>query len=292
MECFSMKITMLGTGNAMVTECYNTCFMISGGNGNFLVDGGGGNTILRQLKKAGYRCSDIDEIFVTHKHIDHILGIIWVIRKICQSGMQKKEKHPEPANAGGKADSEKKVNVYGHEEVIGLLKNMLRGLLWENQWNYVSGHIRFHVVEDGEARTILDRRVTFFDIHSTKDRQFGFCMEMADGRKLTCCGDEPYHPHVRAYVENSEWLLHEAFCLHSQSDIFAPYEKHHSTVKDACETAEALQVRNLILYHTEDRSLPDRKRLYAEEGGRFFHGKLYVPDDLECIRLDGDVEEE
>ncbi len=23
-----MKITMLGTGNALVTECYNTCFVI------------------------------------------------------------------------------------------------------------------------------------------------------------------------------------------------------------------------------------------------------------------------
>ena len=24
-----MKITMLGTGNAVVTECYNTCFVLS-----------------------------------------------------------------------------------------------------------------------------------------------------------------------------------------------------------------------------------------------------------------------
>lgn len=27
-----MKLTMLGTGNALVTECYNTCFVISDGN--------------------------------------------------------------------------------------------------------------------------------------------------------------------------------------------------------------------------------------------------------------------
>ena len=68
-----MKITMLGTGNAMVTECYNTCFVIScreshkqsheksyekvheesHGERHFLVDGGGGNAIFRQLKSAG-----------------------------------------------------------------------------------------------------------------------------------------------------------------------------------------------------------------------------------------------
>ncbi len=280
---FFMKMTMLGTGNAMVTDCYNTCFMINDEIGNFLIDGGGGNTILRQLKNAGYDCTDIDEIFVTHKHIDHILGIIWVVRKICQSGMQRKKENAVSVRAGEKNKSEKEVNVYGHEEVIELLKAMLKELLWENQWNYVNEHTHFIVVKDGETRQILGRKVTFFDIHSTKDKQFGFCMELDNGKKFVCCGDEPYNPCVRAYVENSEWLLHEAFCLHAQADIFGPYEKHHSTVKDACETAEALGVRNLLLYHTEDRNLPDRKRLYTEEGSRYFQGKLYVPEDLEVL---------
>ena len=35
-----MKLTMLGTGNAMVTECYNTCFALTEGGEHFLVDGG------------------------------------------------------------------------------------------------------------------------------------------------------------------------------------------------------------------------------------------------------------
>ena len=44
-----MKITMLGTGHATVTNCYNTCFTISENNKHFLVDAGGGNGILKQL---------------------------------------------------------------------------------------------------------------------------------------------------------------------------------------------------------------------------------------------------
>lgn len=43
-----MKLTILGTGNATVTECYNTCFVISDDDRHFMVDGGGGNTILHQ----------------------------------------------------------------------------------------------------------------------------------------------------------------------------------------------------------------------------------------------------
>ena len=44
-------------------------------------------------------------------------------------------------------------------------------------------------VEDGERRRLIGHEVTFFDIRSTKARQFGFSMELdGEGRRLTCCG--------------------------------------------------------------------------------------------------------
>ena len=48
-----MELIMLGTGNAMVTRCYNTCFVLSSGEEYFLVDAGGGNGIFKQLEQAG-----------------------------------------------------------------------------------------------------------------------------------------------------------------------------------------------------------------------------------------------
>ena len=80
-------------------------------------------------------------------------------------------------------------------------------------------------------------------------------------------------------------MLHEAFCLYGQRDIFEPYKKNHSTVKDACELAEKLQVPNLVLYHTEDRNIKNRKALYMAEGREYYHGNLLVPDDLETFEL-------
>lgn len=82
-------------------------------------------------------------------------------------------------------------------------------------------------------------------------------------------------------------MLHEAFCLYSEKEKFEPYEKHHSTVRDVCRTAEELQVKNLILMHTEDSHMQDRKRLYTEEGEGVYSGKLWVPDDGESIELWG-----
>ncbi len=78
-----------------------------------------------------------------------------------------------------------------------------------------------HLVEvhDGEAMNVIGHQMTFFDIQSTKAKQYGFCMDLGNGRKLTCCGDEPYDACEEKYARDSEWLLHEAFCLYSERDI-------------------------------------------------------------------------
>ena len=57
------------------------------------------------------------------------------------------------------------------------------------------------------------------------------------------------------------------------------------TVKDACELAEQLNVRNLLLYHTEDKMISEKKKRYTEEGSQYYSGNLFIPDDLESIEL-------
>lgn len=265
-----MKLTILGTGNAMVTECYNTCFVIENNGNSFLVDGGGGSAILKQLKNADVDWKSITDIFVTHKHIDHITGIIWMVRLFTQN------------MARGSFSGE--VNIYGHSEVIEIIRNISFMLLQPGTTKFIDDRLHLISVNDKEERTILGNRVKFFDIHSTKAKQFGFSMYY-DNKKLTCCGDEPYCEIEREYAQGSTYLMHEAFCLFSQADVFHPYEKHHSTVKDASILAEELGVENLILYHTEDKNIKDRKNLYIEEGKNYFNGNLYVPDDLDTFEI-------
>ena len=96
---------------------------------------------------------------------------------------------------------------------------------------------------------------------------------------------ETYNKCEEKYAKGSDWMFHEAFCLYGQRDIFNPYEKHHSTVKDASELAENLGVKNLVLYHTEDKNIKKRKELYGAEGREYYHGNLFVPDDLDVIEM-------
>ena len=264
-----MKLTMLGTGSAGVTECYHTCFTVENEGEYLLADGGGGN-LLSRLRAAGVRWQDIRHVFVTHVHTDHLLGVFWLMRAIHYS---------KPQDLDGKT-----ITFYGHDEVITLLRDMTVRMFPRE--DVLHPAIRFEVLEDGQEFSAVGHRLRAFDVGSAKTKQFGFSLYYGEGKKLTCCGDEPYHECEREYAENSTWLLHEAFCLKSEADIFHPYEKQHSTVTDACQTAEQLGVKNLLLYHTEEKNLSRRRELYTAEGRQYFSGNIVVPDDLDVLTIE------
>ena len=265
------RLYVLGTGNAMVTRCYNTCFALQSDDGLLLVDAGGGNGILRQMEDAGLSFADVHDFFITHAHPDHLGGAVWVLRKIMTM------------MRGGQFDGE--LHIYCHKTVRKGLEAIADLMLQKKFVKLIGERVLFHDIEDGMTARLCGYDVTFFDIGSTKLLQFGFTTTLLSGRKLTCLGDEPYNPVCACYVAGSDWLLSEAFCLKAHADVFKPYEKHHSTVADAAQLATQLGVSHLVLWHTEDRHIKERKALYTAEARAYYTGDLYVPDDLEVIAL-------
>ncbi len=265
------KLYVLGTGNANAMLCYNTCFALQNGDEFLLTDAGGGNGILKRLADLRIPLSAIHSVIVTHAHTDHILGVIWVVRMIAAA-----------MNAG---KYEGDLIVCGNDTAMAALRTFCELTLQKKQLALLDGRIHFRTVADGETVPICGVPVTFFDIRSTKAKQYGFTLPLPDGRKLTCLGDEPFNEANRLYAEGAEWLLSEAFCLYGERERFHPYEKHHSTVLDAAALAEKLGVKNLVLWHTEETDLAHRKARYTAEAESRFRGKVFVPDDGEILTL-------
>ena len=269
------QITMLGTGNATVSQIYNTCFLLQTSSTLMLVDAGGGNGILSQLKKVNVQISDIHHLFVTHAHTDHVLGVIWVIRMVAQC-----------------KGYEGLLHVYGNDKVMKVIKTIIDMILAKKQLAKVAERVVFHQLEDGDSFEVGDMKLECFDIQSTKEKQFGFRAELPSSSDesgkplvLACLGDEPYNEQNRRYIVGADWMMCEAFCLYADRDTFKPYEKCHSTALDAGKLAEELGVKNLILYHTEEKTLANRKENYTREAAENFKGRIFVPDDLEVIEL-------
>lgn len=109
-------------------------------------------------------------------------------------------------------------------------------------------------------------------------------MCLNNGKKLIFLGDKTCNPILYDRLKEADYVMHEAFYLNKEEQIFKAYEKHHSTLKSACESMQSLNIKNLILFHTEDTH-KDKKELYTAEAREYFDGNVIVPNDLDEIEL-------
>lgn len=68
-----MKITVLGCGSAFSTENMNQQFLLEEDGRKLLVDCGYATPFV--LKRAGLKVTDIDDIYISHLHADHVGGL-------------------------------------------------------------------------------------------------------------------------------------------------------------------------------------------------------------------------
>lgn len=261
---------MLGTGNAISSKYYNTCFLVCNGRDKVLVDGGGGNQLFTQLEKANVDYKTIHNVFLTHKHIDHIGGIIWLIYKVVD----------DMINGSYKGE----LNIYTHNECIKVIREICSSIFMPKQYSLIGNKINLIEVHDQERLTILSFKFKFFSLKSKRDKQFGFTINY-NNKQFTCCGDEPLQNDLFYEGREADYLMMEACCLKKDEEEFKAYENLHLTVEDNAKIANLIKVKNLIIYHSEDKTFPNRKKIYKQEAKKFFKGKIIVPDDLEIIKL-------
>lgn len=263
------KIIMLGTGHGFVWNLYNTCFLLENGEYNLLVDTGGGIEIVKNLEKIGYKITDIQNIFISHCHTDHILGLLWILKKM--SGLFSK-------------GYDKSFNIYCNYEVANSIKGLYSTVFPDVRVKAIDKKINIHILHDEENINIAGENITFFDVHAKGNLLYGFETILNNGTKLIFLGDETCNPILYDRLKDADYVMHEAFCLDAEESKFKAYEKHHSTVKSVCESMQPLNIKNLILFHTEDTH-ENKKELYTNEAKMYYSGNVIVPDDLDEIIL-------
>lgn len=263
-------IKMLGTGNGGTINLYNTCFAIQNKDGVFLVDTGGSIEIIKRLKQADIKLDEIKNIFISHSHTDHILGLIWMFKKMGRMAIH--------------GEIKEKINIYCNDVVYEAIKGVSGYLLQPVITKSIFSIVNFVVLNDCDKYFINGVEYEFFDILAKGTKQFGFeCM--LNENRFIFLGDETLNPQLNNRIKGADYVTHEAFCLDREENIFHAYEKNHSTALSAAKTMNELDVKNLILYHTEESHGDDRKQLYLEEAQSVFNGNVIVPNDLEEIQL-------
>lgn len=267
------KIIVLGTGDAIAVENFNTCFVLQDNDGNnLLVDTGGGNGILKQLKRANIDITQIHNIFISHKHIDHLFGLLWVYRFV------------DLYMRNGTYEGD--LNIYCNDEVAEIIRNQFNTLLRKMQQQFIDKRIFINIVHDREKVKVFNYELECFDILSKSgDKQYGFKTTLNNRKTLVFCGDEPLDERIYDFARNSDYLLHESYCLETEAEIYEPRKRNHDTTKSASLKAQNLGIKNLVIWHTLENLGKDRKEKFIQEAEENFTGNVFVPNDLEIIEL-------
>lgn len=265
------RIVVLGTGSGITVNCYSTCFILQNDEKCLLVDTGSGNQILNNLKATGIDINQIHDLFISHKHIDHLLGIFPFLRKIFQE-MSKN-------NYSGI------LNIYCDEEIKKIVDAFISSTFHAVHEEKYKEYVKYHFLQNEQKLNIMDYDVELLDLYSKECTQYGFKLKLKNDETLAFLGDVPCSEKNYDKIREIDWALHEAMCLEKEEPIIKAREKNHSIVKDVAERMQVLNAKNLVMWHTADNNMEKRKELYTKEAKECFDGNVYVPDDLEIIDI-------
>ena len=121
-----------------------------------------------------------------------------------------------------------KINLYCNDVVFESIREVSKYILPNKLMDAIYNIVEFKVLKEGQSYDINGIEYTFFDIQARGTKQFGFECNI-QGKKLMFLGDETLNPNLYDKVKDAEYVMHEAFCLDSEENIFHAYEKNHST---------------------------------------------------------------
>jgi ribonuclease Z len=298
-----LDVVFLGTSASMPTaQRAPAAVLVRRGGERLLFDCAEGTQ--RQLQRSTVGLLELEEIFLTHFHADHFLGLPGMLKTFALRGREEAAltvygphglrdlftrlrpfvgRLPYPLTLVELAPGETldrgdhRIEAFAVEHGAGALGYALVELERPGRFDVAaadglgvpSGPER-GLLQRGEAVTLVDGRTV------TPDDVLG---APRPGRKITYTGDTAASAAVVQAAYLSDLLVHEA--TFSADEAERARETLHSTAADAAEVARLAQVRLLALTHVSMRYFGPE---LAEEARAIFP-ETVVPRDFDVIEV-------
>ena len=204
---------VLGTGAGVPENCFSLSGVLRHKDQYLLVDAGGGLQILKQLKSAGIKAESIHDVFISHKHIDHLLGLIPFIRKILTAINLK--------------EYEGNLNIYADTEIKQIVDYIIKSTFHDLFQELYKERVIFHCIKNGEEYDVIGYKMKIIDTYSIASVQFGFEITLENNKKMFYLGDVPCSPQNYEIIKNAEWVLHEVFSTSEKNKYTKLVSKMH-----------------------------------------------------------------
>jgi ribonuclease Z len=260
-----VNVTFLGTGNAFSAgKRTNVCLLIEAAEFRMLVETG--PMVLEQLSRVGMRAIDVERLFVTHGHGDHVLGF--------------------PMLALNRLGAATPLHVYAGLSTIAslrILSTLAFSSLSTDQLN-----LRWHEIsQEGPDEVELSTGVklrTILPDYPPGVPTLAARWEFDDGASVTFITDTRPGQASVELARDSDLLIHEASFSAILEPDADPYAHYHSTAQQAGEIARKAGCKRLALVHLGTES-GDRPDVLIEEARAGTDLEVIVPDDGDQIRV-------
>ncbi|MEZ3116206.1 ribonuclease Z [Halobaculum sp. MBLA0147] len=297
----TLRVTFLGTSGAVPTvERAPSAIHVNREGESLLFDCGEGTQ--RQMMRFGTGF-DVDHLFVTHLHGDHVLGIPGLVQSMDFNNRDAPLAIHGPP--GSRRQLQSLVHAAGHDpsfpvrlnevtaDSVALAAEEYEVRTFETEHRTTS--VGYALVED-DRKGRFDRQKAEEELGIPPGPAYGRLhegetVELDDGRVIepeqvvgeprpgrtvVYTGDTRPVPATRRVAEGADLLIHDATFADEARD--RAESTGHATAHEAGELAAEAGVRRLALTHVSSRYATDAERL-EREARAVFDGHVVLPDD-------------
>jgi ribonuclease Z len=297
-----MDVVFFGTSGSMPTaDRAPTALMIRRGGERLLFDCAEGTQ--RQMLRSNVGLVDLREVFLTHYHADHYLGLPGMLKTFALRGREVPITIYGPPGLSDLFSSLKR--IFGKLTYPYELVELSPGDSLEREDYRLTTFSVAHGVSSVGYALVEDERPGRFDVETADSLgvpsgpergalQRGEPVTLADGRVVTpnqvlgeprpgrtivIAGDTGPSPTVVEAARGAELLVHEATFLEDERE--RARETAHSTALEAAELARDAEVSMLALTHLSNRYFGPE----AAREARAVFADTVVPRDFDVIEI-------
>jgi ribonuclease Z len=280
-----MQVTFLGTSAAVPTVDRNVSALMVQREGELLLFDCGEGTQRQMMRfNAGF---GVDDVFFTHYHADHILGLAGLLRTLGLQGRTAPLRLHGPRGAARQLGTLVKLGMEKPKFPVDIFELRPGDVMPRGEYDLVIGAashrgdaLGYAIIEHERLGRFDPERARALGVPEGPDwgrLHRGEVVELADGtvvtseqlvgpprpgRKLVYSGDSAPCETMVTLARDADLLIHEA--TFGEEERERARETLHSTARDAALIARRADVRRLILTHISARYTRDAPELVAE----------------------------
>lgn len=294
----NIVVVTVGTASPIPGERAQTGTAIFVNGYFFMFDVGAG--VVQKSENMRLPLDELDGIFLTHFHSDHVMDL------------------PNLINRSWLLGREDDLHIYGPDSLNAIVKAANDFLAFDNQHRVDHHGLEIMDISKAEAipheyhipqnsKEVIFQQdgitITAFDVaHEPIEPAIGYVIEYK-GKKVVLSGDTKKNDLVEEMAQDCDLLVHEVMLMSFQQMLEAELTKagmdrnakiifdiqdYHTDTKEVAELAKNANVKKLVLNHLAPA--PDNrfiKNLYLEEL-KAFEGPIHLANDGDVFIVDGE----